>query len=67
MNQAQGKNGDLQADETAPGVRLLKHVWNIDTKKKPRSTAPNDVPHDIYSVPTRANDVPRRQYPPRQN
>lgn len=48
------------ADETAPGVKLLKKVWNIDTKKPVRPAAPRDVAHDIYHVPERKKDMPRR-------
>ena len=49
-----------RADETAPGLRVIKEVWDIKTPKVPRDAVPRTVPHDIYNVPVRKDDVPRR-------
>ena len=53
---------DPKSDDTAPGVRLLKKVWNIEPVKPRRDPAPSNVGHDIYNVPTRKSEIPPRQY-----
>lgn len=62
MKREDADKEDLRSDETAPGVRLIKQVWKINTDKPPREKAPERVNHDIYHVPSRKNDVPRRQF-----
>jgi hypothetical protein len=51
---------ELQADDTAPGVKLIKQVWKIGDEKPLREKAPKDVAHDIYHVPDIKRDVPSR-------
>lgn len=51
-----------QADETSPGVRMLKDVWHIDTSKKPRETPPPQVSSDIYHLPSRNGQIPHRRH-----
>ena len=51
-----------QADETTPGVRMLKDVWHIDTEKKPREAPPAQVSSDIYHLPPRNGQVPHRHH-----
>lgn len=54
------------ADQTAPGVRALKELWNIRTDKAV-VTVSADVPTDIYSVAPRSSSIPRRHRPQRPN
>lgn len=56
----QDSEHEPSANETAPGVRLLKHAWGINTKGAPREDAPEAVVHDIYSVPPRRRAIPCR-------
>ena len=60
--QREGDN-DERAGETSPGVRMLKQVWGIRGKKdeRPRDPVPQ-VGSDIYNVPVRSNEVPRRRH-----
>jgi hypothetical protein len=58
--QPENAPAEPRADETAPGVKLLKQVWNIKTDKPQRESAPQNVAHDIYHVPERKPEVPRR-------
>ena len=50
---------DFSPEETAPGVKVLKHLWNIPQKGSAREPAPEKVSTNIYDVPTSAN-IPRR-------
>ena len=52
---------DTDPQETAPGIRMLRNLWNIPKGKPPREQAPKDVPHDIYSVPS-SRIIPRRHH-----
>lgn len=47
----------------APGVSLLKRLWNIRDKKPPAETPPPDVRTDIYSVPPTTRRIPHRPRP----
>lgn len=52
-----------RADETAPGVRMLKDVWNIQSGKKPRDSIEHgSVSSDIYKVPSTGNNIPHRPH-----
>ena len=48
-------------NQTAPGVRMLKDLWNIG-KKKEREIA-HTGSTDIYNVATSAQGGPRRHRP----
>ena len=48
-------------NQTTPGVRMLKDLWNSG-KKKEREVAHN-VSTDIYKVAPSAKQVPRRHRP----
>ncbi len=50
-----------RADETAPGVRAMKDLWQIQAKK-PVERVQGEVVTDIYATP-RPNGVPRRRHP----
>ncbi len=50
-----------EPNQTAPGVRMLKDLWNIG-KKKEREVAHN-VSTDIYNVAPSSKQVPRRHRP----
>jgi hypothetical protein len=49
----------MSAVETAPGVRLLRELWDIPREKKRQERIPKDVSSDIYDTGSKAN-VPRR-------
>lgn len=49
---------DAEAARTTPGVRMLKEVWHIDSRKK-KEMPPPDVPTDIYRVPRERTMRPR--------
>lgn len=51
----------LRADETAPGVRAMKELWQIQAKK-PVEPVQGEVVTDIYVTP-RPNGIPRRRHP----
>lgn len=52
--------GEEKSNQTAPGLKVLKQVWNIKTTKPAREKPPADVVTDIYKVPARKNGFPRR-------
>ena len=39
-----------EAGQTAPGVKMLKHLWDIDTGKPPPEAPPESVVTDIYAT-----------------
>lgn len=54
---------DDEASKTSPGVRMLKDVWGIGRKPEERKREPiPQVGSDIYNVPARSNEVPRRKH-----
>ncbi len=56
---------DNDADQTAPGLHMLKEIWHI-TDKPVRHEAPTEkVSTDIYNVPATSRRVPQRVHPPR--
>lgn len=59
MNNRHAMN-DLSGEDTAPGVRLIKNLWKIRTEKTPPEKAPVEVAHDIYQMPSRSQNIPRR-------
>ena len=59
MSSTKPENSSAKPDETAPGVRALKQLWNIPSKP-PKQKPPDDVVSDIYRVPARKNGVPPR-------
>ncbi|HEY8241448.1 MAG TPA: hypothetical protein VIH35_08375 [Kiritimatiellia bacterium] len=50
---------DSKSKQTAPGVRMLKQIWNIPTKRVSKETV-GEVVSDIYRVPPRKNGIPPR-------
>ena len=50
---------DQPANQTTPGVRMLKEVWNIKTEKKTEAVN-GDVSSDIYSMNPRSKGIPPR-------
>ena len=62
MNGEEESFDDGNSADTAPGVRLIKKVWNIKTTKPPREKPPEQVVHDIYHLPSRKNEVPPRHH-----
>jgi hypothetical protein len=54
-----------EAEQTAPGVRLLREVWGIKKPVRIRETAPKGVSTDIYGTANAARIVPRRHSPHR--
>ena len=61
MSSRSHSSDESDPQETAPGIRMLRNLWNIPKEKPPREQAPKDVPHDIYSVPN-ARIIPRRYH-----
>lgn len=51
---------DQPANQTTPGVRMLKEVWNIKPEKK-ADTVDGDVSSDIYSLNPRSKGIPPRR------
>ena len=49
------------AEETAPGVRLLKKIWNISDQEASTGVVPSEVTTDIYNVPVTARRIPHRK------
>lgn len=49
----------LRADETAPGVRAMKELWQIQAKK-PVERVQGEIVTDIYVTP-RPNGIPPRR------
>ena len=45
---------------TAPGVQMLKEVWQINTGKRQKEMPPPNVSTDIYAIPKQRQEVPRR-------
>lgn len=52
-----------RADETAPGLKAIKTLWDIEPKK-PQERIRGEVETDIYAT-QRAHRIPRRK-PPRR-
>ena len=52
-----------RADETAPGVRLIRDLWNIAPEKTRSDKVVTAVTSDIYCMPDHKNGVPPRQRP----
>lgn len=50
-----------RADETAPGLKAIKALWDIESKKPPERIH-GEVATDIYAT-NRSNGVPRRRHP----
>lgn len=55
---------DSPASKTAPGLRAIKDLWQIENKK-PVEHIDGEVVTDIYST-HRPNGIPRRRNPPRR-
>lgn len=54
---------DEPANETTPGVRMLKEVWHIEGDKKPREVVEKgSVSSDIYAMTPRNGTVPPRHH-----
>ena len=60
MSTGQNAEETPKSNQTAPGLRMLKQVWNIKTTKPQREKPPTDVVTDIYHVPSRKTGFPRR-------
>lgn len=60
MSAGQNEEPEPKPTQTAPGVKMLKQIWNIKTNKPQREKPPADVVTDIYRVPSRRNGFPRR-------
>ncbi len=60
MTAPQNEPSEPKSNQTAPGVKMLKQIWNIKTAKPAREKPPTDVVTDIYRVPSRKNGFPRR-------
>ena len=64
----EGNSGNGGASEP-PGVRMLRRVWRLDDGKQAREEPPPSVSSDIYHVPARQQEIPRRHHgraqPPR--
>ena len=54
-----GRAEDQPAGQTAPGVRMLKEVWNI-RPGKPVEVTSMSVSSDIYSMNPKTAGVPPR-------
>ncbi len=52
---------DWESTQTAPGVRMLKDLWNIPSSRPKDSVQSGATSSDIYSVPDRRNSIPRRR------
>jgi hypothetical protein len=50
---------EMKANETVPGVKMLRELWDIPRDSGPRETAPNNISTDIYS--TRVGGPPSRR------
>lgn len=57
------EKGDSSAAKTAPGLKAIKDLWQIE-KKPPVAPVEGEVVTDIYAT-SRPNGVPRRRNPPR--
>lgn len=51
-----------RADETAPGVRLMRTLWDIPAQRSAPEKAPADVATNIYCVPDHKQTIPRRSH-----
>ena len=54
------RHSDQPANQTTAGVRMMKEVWDIQTKKSVEA-APTDVSWDIYSIKPKSNGIPPRR------
>lgn len=52
----------MSPNETTPGVRVLKQLWNIESDTKKNQEVQN-VNSNIYAMPTRVRKLPRRNRP----
>jgi hypothetical protein len=51
----------MRATQTAPGVRLLRELWDIPASHEKRTfTPPEHVSTDIYDTGSSKTSVPRR-------
>jgi len=57
---ASGSIDGIKASETAPGVRLLRELWDIPRDKGAKEPAPSDVRTDIYNTPLGGQHIPPR-------
>jgi len=55
------KKDDQPADQTTPGVRMLKEVWDIKTEKK-HDRVEGPVSSDIYARKPRNQGIPPRHH-----
>ena len=55
------KKDDQPADQTTPGVRMLKEVWDIKTEKK-QDRVDGPVSSDIYARKPRVQGIPPRYH-----
>jgi hypothetical protein len=56
--------GESEAHKTAPGLRAIKELWQVDATKKKVEPIEGQVVTDIYATP-RNNGIPRRPHPRR--
>lgn len=52
----------MSPNETTPGVKVLKQLWDINTDTKKNQDVQN-VNSNIYAMPTKVRQVPRRNRP----
>lgn len=57
MSSSAVRAGDDSAEETAPGLRMLREIWHINTKPVRNDTAPEKVNSDIYNMPATSRRV----------
>lgn len=55
------KKDDQPANQTAPGVRILKEVWDIKSEKK-QERVEGPVNSDIYARKPREQGIPPRHH-----
>jgi hypothetical protein len=55
------KKDDQPANQTTPGVRMLKEVWDIKTEKK-MDRVEGPVSSDIYTRKPREQGIPPRYH-----
>lgn len=49
------------AGETAPGVVMLRQLWNIPKRSSSKEVPPDEVNTDIYSTPGGKKPIPIRR------
>jgi hypothetical protein len=53
----------MKPSETAPGVKVLRQLWNVDGKENKVREDVQNISSDIYAMPSKVRKVPKRNKP----